>query len=144
MQDSLKQGMVYGGYVLLPANEDVQKAVKELLNTGRIRIGRSKKVQYGAAVVREAKLKECKPAAVTLKENEAVFAILKSDLVLQEGAGFVTNNEAVRSRIAEAFGLRNMRPEGFADYCRYRRSAPYRPGVCTRLPPGRESIRPER
>lgn len=119
MQDSLKQGMVYGGYVLLPANEDVQKAVKELLNAGRIRIGRSKKVQYGAAVVREAKLKECKPAAVTLKENEAVFAILKSDLVLQEGAGFVTNNEAVRSRIAEAFGLRNMRPEGFADYCRY-------------------------
>ena len=119
MQDSLKQGMVYGGYVLIPANEDIQKEVSELLNAGRIRLGRSKKVQYGAAVVREAKLKACKPAVSMLKENEAVFAILKSDLVLQEGAMFVTNHEAVRSRIADAFGFRNMQPKGFTDYCRY-------------------------
>ena len=119
MQDSLKQGMVYGGYVLLSANEDVQRAVKELLNAGRIRIGRSKKVQYGAAVVSEAKLKTCKSAKTETKEKEAVFAILKSDLVLQEGAMFVTNHESVRSRIAEAFGLKNIRPETFADYCRY-------------------------
>ena len=119
MQDSLKQGMVYGGYVLLSANEDVQRAVKELLNAGRIRIGRSKKVQYGAAVVSEAKLKTCKSAKIEIKEKEAVFAILKSDLVLQEGAMFVTNHEFVRSRIAEAFGLKNIRPEAFADYCRY-------------------------
>ena len=89
MQDSLKQGMVYGGYVLLSANEDVQRAVKELLNAGRIRIGRSKKVQYGAAVVSEAKLKTCKSAKTETKG------------------------------IAEAFGLKNIRPETFADYCRY-------------------------
>ncbi len=119
MQDSLQKGMVYGGYILLPDDEEVKKSVEELLAAGRIRIGRSKKVQYGAATVRSARLKESRTPDIELRENEAVFAILKSDLVLQDRAVYTTNDEFVRSAIANAFGLQDKHPEGFHDICRY-------------------------
>ena len=54
-----------------------------------------------------------------MRENETVFAILKSDLVLQNEAVFITDDEHVRSAIANAFKLKNERPEGFNDLCRY-------------------------
>ena len=119
MQDSLKQGMVYGGYVLFPDDEKVKKSVEELLSAGKIRIGRSKKVQYGSAMIRRAELQKCKEPTIELREHEPVFAILKSDLVLQRNALLTTDEDYVRCEIANAFGLRNEQPEGFHDLCRY-------------------------
>ena len=119
MQDSLKKGMVYGGYVLLPDDDQMTESVKKLLSAGTIRIGRSKKVQYGKAKVSEAELQKSKAPTIDLRENETVFAILKSDLVLQNEAVFITDDEHVRSAIANAFKLKNERPEGFNDLCRY-------------------------
>ena len=65
MQDSLKKGMVYGGYVLLPDDDQMTERVKKLLSAGTIRIGRSKKVQYGKAKVSEAELQKSKARQLT-------------------------------------------------------------------------------
>lgn len=117
MQESLKQGMVYGGSVFLPG--EMYDAVKEILKIQQIRVGRSKKVQYGTAVIQKAEPSVYNPISILPEDGEAVFAILKSDLVFQENAGIKIDNGYVRSRIAEASGLENSLPEGFYDICRY-------------------------
>lgn len=117
VQESLKQGMVYGGSVLLP--RELFDTVKELLSDGQIRVGRSKKVQYGTASIRKANVSAYAPKPIPIKDGEAVFAILKSDLVFQEHAEIRTDCRYVRSRIAEIAGLNDDLPEGFHDICRY-------------------------
>lgn len=117
VQESLKQGMVYGGSVFLP--RELFDTVKELLSDGQISLGRSKKVQYGTASIRKANVSAYSPKPIPIKDGEAVFAILKSDLVFQEHAGIKTDCGYVRSRIAEIAGLNNELPKGFHDICRY-------------------------
>lgn len=117
MQDSLKQGMVYGGYIFLP--REMYDTVKGLFTRRQIRVGRSKKVQYGTATLQKAELLVHNPVPISAEEGEAVFAILKSDLVFQENAGIRIDNDYVRDRIAQASGLENSLPKGFHDICRY-------------------------
>ena len=119
MQDALSSGMVYGGYILLPDDRNIRKNIEELLEVKKIRLGRSKKVQYGTATIRKAELIIQQAMPCGLEENEPVFAILKSDLVLQDNAMFNIGNDTVRDKIAKAFGIRNERPEGYYDICRY-------------------------
>lgn len=117
MQESLKQGMVYGGSVFLP--RELFDTVKELMSDGQIRVGRSKKVQYGTASIRKVDVSAYSSKPISTEDNEAVFAILRSDLVFQEHAEIKTDDRYVRSRIAETTGLKNVLPEGFHDICRY-------------------------
>lgn len=109
--------MVYGGYVLLPGK--MSDIVTELLSVKKIRLGRSKKVQYGTAAIRKVEKSDYQIPSIQVKNNEVVFAILKSDLVFQENAGIHIDNDFVRRKIAEAAGLNNILPEGFHDICRY-------------------------
>lgn len=117
MQDSLKQGMIYGGYVILP--KDMLQVVSKLLSVRSIRFGRSKKAQYGMATIKNIKASGYSCENVQLKDGEAVFAILLSDLVLQKDAAIQIDNSYVRQAISEVTGLENIITDGFNDLCRY-------------------------
>ena len=54
MQDALRQGMVYGGYIILP--KDNAEDIKKLLSNEKIRLGRSRKTQYGSATIKKVEL----------------------------------------------------------------------------------------
>lgn len=117
IQDSIKQGVVYGGYVILPAN--LKESVKELLSENDIRIGRGKKVQYGAATIRNVEIIDHAPDIINASEGEPVFAVLRSDLVLRDGTGVRTDENYIREVISEALNINNIIPEGYHDICRY-------------------------
>ena len=118
MQESLKQGMLYAGTILFP--KELKNQIKELFSIDRLRLGRSKKTQYGNATIQKAVLSDAKDEKFVLEKDEPVFAILKSDLTLLEGAVFQTDEKSIRHAIAERSGLLNEIPEDFHDICRYR------------------------
>lgn len=119
IQESLKQGMTYGGYALVP--ECMRETVMQLLQNGKIRLGRSKKVQYGATTLRvlEDKIQKWQSNQIENEKEQPVFAILQSDLVVQENACFTVDNRIIRRKIAEITGLKDEMPDGFHDICRY-------------------------
>ena len=125
IQDSLKQGMIYGGHVILPNDNSLIEVIKGLLGVGNIRIGRSKKVQYGLAKICDIEINDYSFAPFSAKEDETIFAILKSDLVLRDNTNIRLDNKFVRSKIAETLEIKDEMPvdeDGetkYRDICRY-------------------------
>lgn len=117
IQDALKEGMVYGGTIVFPRK--MKNYILDLLSIGKLRIGRSKKVQYGEAEIINITISNWINKRIRVGNNEPIFAILRSDLVLQKDASFRIDNEYVRDAISQCVGLENKVPEGFSDVCRY-------------------------
>ncbi len=117
MQESLRQGMIYGGYVIAPY--DCADSVKELLMERNIQLGRSKKVQYGNVKMLKVQKTDCCSENVSIDDGESVFAILKSDLIVTNDAAVRIDNAFIRQLIAEKTGLYDEIPEGMYDICRY-------------------------
>nr|MCR4902768.1 hypothetical protein [Butyrivibrio sp.] len=118
MQESLKQGMVFGGYVMLP--KEFMETTEKLFSAGKLRLGRSKKTQYGMATIKNISIEDYCPQTISVEDDEMVVAILKSDLVLQNNAVFYTDNDHVRRTIAKAFGFNEEPISQMNDICRYR------------------------
>lgn len=118
MQESLKQGMVYGGYVILP--KEFIGTIEKLLCAGQLKLGRSKKTQYGMATIKNISIEDYCPQTISVENDEPLVAILKSDLVLQNNAVFYTDNDHVRKEIAKAFDLNEEVVSEMNDICRYR------------------------
>lgn len=125
MQDFLKQGMVYGGHIILPNDKALIDILRELLSVGNIRIGRSKKVQYGAAYISNVIIDDYKPESITIQNNDVLFAVLKSDLVIRDNTSIRIDNEYVRKMIAKNLDITDDFPERdndtyyYHDICRY-------------------------
>ena len=128
MQESITQGVLYGGTVLLPADSvgTLYKTLKELFEVVSIGFGRSKKTQYGRARLVKATAERYHPAKIHVKEGEPFFAILKSDLILQKDAVYDVREDAVREAIIAHMnkdgatgGWMDEIPAGYHDICRY-------------------------
>ena len=117
MQDALVQGMIYGGSVTLP--KYMAEELESLFAVGTIKLGRSKKVQYGTGTIQNVKLEESKVKEIVVEEGEPIFAILKSDLVWQQNGNIDVRNETIREVITAVAGLQNEIPEEYHDICRY-------------------------
>lgn len=124
IQDALKQGYIFGGTVSVPA--DLADTVVNLLNAAVVRLGRSKKTQYGKAEILSVLPTAEETMKIHIQENEPVFAILKSDLVLQKNTMMAIDQPSVRKAIAEQTGHYNEQPvkdsngnEVYNDICRY-------------------------
>lgn len=120
MQEALRRRMTYGGYVVFP--KELTESVKELLSVSKIRLGRSKKTQYGMASVHDVGISDYSIEDIEVEDNETVFAVLRSDLVCMENARFQVTPAFVRGEIVKNTGLKNVNPdeEEFRDICGYR------------------------
>lgn len=117
MQDALEQGMIYGGTVTAP--NSLVKELGSLFQVKKVRLGRSKKVQYGSGTIQSIKIGIQKVQEIVVEDKEPVFAILKSDLIWQQDGLMDVKNETIREAIATLVGLQNEIPEGYRDICRY-------------------------
>lgn len=132
MQESISQGVLYGGTVLLPADSvgTLFETLKGLFSVGRMRFGRSKKTQYGAVRLVKPVAERYHPSELHVEDGEPIFAILKSDLILQQNAVYDVRDDAVREAIishlnrdknciSSTDSWMNEYPDGFHDICRY-------------------------
>ena len=125
IQDSLKEGMLYGGHVILPNDNLLIDVIKGLLEVESIRIGRSKKVQYGLAKIYDIEINDYNKSSFSVNEGDIIFAILKSDLVLRDNTNIRIDNKFVRGEIAKKLGIEDEVPveenkkTKYRDICRY-------------------------
>lgn len=102
-QSSLETGMVYGGSVLInAADKGLAKNVIQLLYGARIQFGRSKSAQYAKCHLEEIKSIEVrKEKMLEPKCGDAVIVVLQSDLIINDGGIYKTENSYIRKCIAE-------------------------------------------
>ena len=109
VEESLDAACVYGGAVTIPG--DLVSTVLHLLETANFRFGRSRSAQYGACVLAASPVvtpveKKC----LSTQTDEAVYAILISDLVLCHNGISSPDAASVRKALAAATGLEDQSP----------------------------------
>lgn len=117
MQDYIEAGLIYGGTVEAPVS--LAPLVYKMLHEAKLQFGRSKRAQYaGCRLYGSPEYETAESAGIRTAAGEAVIVILKSDMICDDGC-YCADNESVRECIAQQLGIRNEKPEGFEDYCRY-------------------------
>jgi len=133
-QNALEEGMIYGGTVRIDnADKDLARDVVRLLHNAKLNFGRSKSAQYSTcsllgintpkAIVQEKRV---------VDKGEPLFAVLQSDLIINEAGMYTTDAESVRNEIAQNIKKADamsiceddnevpIHPEGFIDVCQYK------------------------
>lgn len=138
MQDSLEPFGIYGGEV--EVSKKYADTVINLLKKSRLRFGRSRSAQYAACSLLSVDAHDIKAEEMIKTEvGDAVFAILTSDLVIDDGS-YQTEESIVRAHIAASLGIEDVSTEEYKDQCRYRvisgyqtmwqMNKPHIPAVC--------------
>ena len=123
MQDSLDEGLIYGGEVVV--NAEYVETVCELLENAVFRFGRSRSAQYAECSLLSGKLeKQDEEQVLKANSGEVIVAVLESDMVLDDGC-YAPVIEKIRKLISDKFKISDKQPEGYEDSVIYKTISGY-------------------
>lgn len=99
----IKEGQIFSGSIITKGK--YVNMIMELLETVRLRFGKSKSAQYGSCVLLNAEVKKYEMRTVHVTSGETIYVSLVSDGIFMNEHDYTVRYDEIRKKIAESVNL---------------------------------------